>query len=355
MKPIKTIIKMEFGSHLYGTNTPASDKDFKGVYVPEMRDVLLGKQPNTSITTSTGQANSKNSNEDVDTEMFTLHGYLNMVAKGEVVALDMLFAPAERFVSDPEQFLAWKNVQDVCKKYLLSKQTTAYIGYCRKQAAKYGIKGGRVADVRALLDLLKTFDKNAKLYEYNEQIEKHCADKEFTLIIEGKEQRNIGGGGTKNPWANKLIECCNRKAPLTNTVKATIEVYQKVFDGYGSRALQAETNDNVDWKAMHHAMRACEEAIELLDTGHITFPLKRAEYHREIKMGKHDYKVIAAELEELMAEVERAAVRSKLPDHPNMQALEDYVCGIYGTYVAASAADIVSKDFVTKYLSITEV
>lgn len=352
---MKTIIKMQFGSHLYGTNTPASDKDYKGVFVPDMRDVLLGKQPSTSITQSTGQSHAKNSSDDVDTEMFTLHGYLKMVAKGEVVALDMLFAPESNFVSDPATFLAWKNVQDVCKKYLLSKQTTAYIGYCRKQAAKYGIKGGRVNDVRVLLDLLKTFDKNAKLYEFNEQLVKHCSDKEFTTIIEGSEQRNIGGGGTKNPWANKLIECCNRKAPLTNTVKSTIEVYQKVFDGYGARALQAETNDNVDWKAMHHAMRACEEAIELLDTGHITFPLKRADYHKEIKQGKHEYKVIAVELEELMAEVERAAVRSKLPDHPDMEALEDFVAGIYGTYVAVDAKNIVAPDFVERFMSITKV
>lgn len=352
---MKTIIKMQFGSHLYGTNTPASDKDYKGVYIPNMRDVLLGKQPRTSVIESTGQERSKNTSDDVDTEMFTLHGYLNMVAKGEVVALDMLFAPEENFVSDPAQFLAWKNVTDVAKTYLLSKQTTAYIGYCRKQAAKYGIKGGRVADVRALLDLLKTFDKNAKVYEYVTQIEEHCKDKEFTTIIEGSETRNIGGGGIKNPFANMLIECCNRKAPLTNTVKSTIEIYQKVFDGYGARALQAETNENVDWKAMHHAMRACEEAIELLDTGHITFPLKRAEYHREIKQGKHDYTKIAAELEELMAEVERAAQRSNLPDHPDVQALEEYVCGIYGAYVANDVEGIIATDFVEKYLSITKV
>jgi predicted nucleotidyltransferase len=35
------IVEMRFGSHLYGTDTPESDLDLKGVYLPEARDILL--------------------------------------------------------------------------------------------------------------------------------------------------------------------------------------------------------------------------------------------------------------------------------------------------------------------------
>lgn len=323
----KTLVLMKFGSHLYGTNTPASDTDYKGVFIPDMRDVLLGRQPKTSITESTGQALSKNTVDDVDTEMFTLQGFLRMVAEGQVVALDMLFAPKEMFVEyDPY----WDSVQAFAKEYLLCKQTTAYVGYCRKQAAKYGIRGSRVGEVRQLLDFLnKIEDKASKMYEHYEALKNHCVDKEFTSIIEAKETRNIGGGGVKNQWANLMVDCCNRKCTLTVNVKGAIEMFQKLFDAYGARALQAESNEGVDWKAMSHAMRCCEEAIELLDTHKITFPLVRAEYHKEVKQGKHDYKKIAEELEELMAEVERAAARSTLPDDPRWKALDNYVVGVY--------------------------
>ncbi len=92
----QAVIKMKFGSHVYGCNTPTSDTDYKGVFIPPMRDVLLGKQPKTSVVKSTGQSHTKNTNEDVDDEMFTLQGFLRMVAEGQVVALDdfvcMLYA-----------------------------------------------------------------------------------------------------------------------------------------------------------------------------------------------------------------------------------------------------------------------
>jgi predicted nucleotidyltransferase len=35
------VVEMRFGSHLYGTDTPDSDVDLKGVYLPEARDILL--------------------------------------------------------------------------------------------------------------------------------------------------------------------------------------------------------------------------------------------------------------------------------------------------------------------------
>ena len=39
------ICLMKFGSHLYGTNTTDSDTDYKGVYMPTKRQILLGKCP----------------------------------------------------------------------------------------------------------------------------------------------------------------------------------------------------------------------------------------------------------------------------------------------------------------------
>lgn len=35
------IVKMKFGSHLYGTNTEDSDVDYKGVFLPSKKEILL--------------------------------------------------------------------------------------------------------------------------------------------------------------------------------------------------------------------------------------------------------------------------------------------------------------------------
>jgi len=38
---MKTIVQIKFGSHLYGTETPASDLNIKGVCIPTAHDILL--------------------------------------------------------------------------------------------------------------------------------------------------------------------------------------------------------------------------------------------------------------------------------------------------------------------------
>jgi hypothetical protein len=38
----------------------------------------------------------------------------------------------------------------------------------------------------------------------------------------------------------------------------------------------AETQEGVDWKALSHAVRVGTQALELLKTGHVTFPLPNA-------------------------------------------------------------------------------
>ncbi len=66
------IVKMKFGSHLYGTATEKSDLDFKGIFLPSNREILLGKIPK-SIKYDTGNDHSKNSPEDIDEEIYSLH------------------------------------------------------------------------------------------------------------------------------------------------------------------------------------------------------------------------------------------------------------------------------------------
>ena len=44
------IVKMKFGSHLYGTSTLLSDTDYKAVYIPEARDIILQRIQGTIHT-----------------------------------------------------------------------------------------------------------------------------------------------------------------------------------------------------------------------------------------------------------------------------------------------------------------
>lgn len=54
-----TVVNMKFGSHLYGLNTPTSDVDYKGIFMPTLEELLLNSFPKT-IVTSTGPEHAKN-------------------------------------------------------------------------------------------------------------------------------------------------------------------------------------------------------------------------------------------------------------------------------------------------------
>src|ERR1700744_6582982 len=87
------LVKMEFGSQVYGTNLPNSDTDIKGVYIPEPKHILLATTKD-AINYNTKQGSlTKNQPNDLDEEYYSLQKYLKLLCEGQTVALDMLFVP----------------------------------------------------------------------------------------------------------------------------------------------------------------------------------------------------------------------------------------------------------------------
>ena len=87
------IVQMKIGSHLYGTATPESDIDIKAVYIPSARDILLQRVSPVVSESRIKARGEKNTPADTDCESFSLQRYLELLAEGQTVALDMLFSP----------------------------------------------------------------------------------------------------------------------------------------------------------------------------------------------------------------------------------------------------------------------
>jgi hypothetical protein len=109
-------------------------------------------------------------------------------------------------------------------------------------------------------------------------------------------------------------------------------MFKRVFDEYGARALQAETNDGVDWKALSHAVRIGQEALELFETGKIVFPRPNACYLLDIKQGKVEYKMVSVEIEQLLDQVEAASIKANLPDEVDRKKVDELVLNMYQNY-----------------------
>ncbi len=315
-----TAFLMQFGSHVYGTNLPTSDHDYKGIFIPTSREIILGTTKNTINHSTKPAGQLKNTAQDTDTEYFSLKQYMKLLLEGQTVALTMLFAPEQHILETSPIYEEIVNNKD----RFLHKGVSAFAGYCRTQANKYGIKGSRVAAARYAMEYFDiarhyNFGTPPKLKDIWEDIvEKftgleHC---EFPVAL-----------SFMTPV--RMLSVCDRKVQEHITVKEAHKIYSHVFNEYGQRALQAEKQENIDWKALMHAVRVCGEAIELLSTHHITYPRPEASLLLQIRKGELPYQQVAELIEEGLIELEDVQSASTLPEKPDYQFAEDLVYDVY--------------------------
>ena len=319
---MRNIVRIRFGSHLYGTSTPQSDIDYKSVFIPSPRDIILQKVKGTVSTKRPKSEGEKNYAGEIDEEAYSLQKYLKLLAEGQTVVLDMLFAPLD-FIDYSQEWLEIKANKDK----LLTRKYVSFVGYCRQQANKYGIKGSRVSTARKTLQFIDyAIDQVghiAKLKEIgHEVIVKFITDNEGEHLSIVKIDQGDGS-------AINHLDVCGRKLSYNASLKLNRSIVQHLFDEYGHRAIQAERQEGIDWKALSHAVRIGHQSIEFLQTGNITFPLENAAHILAIKTGSLKYQEVAEEIENLLVLVENESKKSQLRPEPDYQWIDDFVFEVY--------------------------
>lgn len=319
--PNQTLVKMQFGSHVYGTNLPTSDRDYKGVFIPDAQELVMQRAAK-HIKNSTKKDDSKrNTAEDVDDELFSFQTYMELIRQGQTVALDMLFTPERFYCSDVPVHERWREIVANRDK-LIHKGTNAFVGYTKAQAAKYGHKGERLQVLNLFMKAMKDWDGHRELGFYRNDISdlvKAANSKEAEIVFIPTPN---GIGDMKDA---PHLSLANKKVGYTCTVEYARQVYQLALDKYGHRAKLAETNDGIDWKATMHAVRIAAEAKELLLTGRITFPRPEAELLIQIRTGRIPYKDVEELVEKGLTDIKEAEEKSTLADKPNFALMEELV------------------------------
>ena len=320
------IVEMDFGSHLYGTDTDQSDRDYMRIHLPSARDIVLQRVQNTIAVRPRKPIGAKSGAGHVTMKSYSLQHYLELLCQGQTVALDMLFAP---YSAIQESSSVWRLIQENKHKFL-TKKSAVFLGYCKQQANKYGIKGSRVAAAEAAAKLF-AFEyegrgSRAKVKDLSKEID--------ILVSAYPEHIKVADQVTnKRGDIETYIDVCGRKIGFRNTVKEAATITQRISNEYGERARKAKSNEGVDWKALSHAVRVGYEAVELLTEHKITLPLPDADYIRDIKMGKYTYNDVSEVIETLMFQVEVCAQASDLPEEPDYTFAEDIVASMYGHVV----------------------
>lgn len=319
------LVEMKYGSHLYGTATAESDLDIKGIFIPQARDILLQRTAPV-ISLSRPKAHGENNTAaDVDYELYNPEKYLSLLAKGQSVALEMLFAPDSALLSKPHP--AWHTIKELAP-HILTKRAVSFVHYCKQQANKYCIKGARIAAAKQALALLTRLEEQhgatAKLSTVADSL-RHLADTSECITI---EQITLANGNKES-----CITVCGKKALFNASIKSARLIVHKVIDEYGQRAQEAERNDGVDWKALMHAVRVGHQALEFLKDHRITFPRPEAAHLLAIKQGKLHFKQVTEEIEQLLSDVEKAVQHSTLPETYDHKIIDDFIAQLYAQQV----------------------
>lgn len=312
---MKKIVKMIFGSHMYGLNTPDSDTDYKGIYLPELDELLLGNAAK-QISKSTGNDKSKNSKDDIDDERYSLAEFVRLACKGETVALDMLHA---NDVELGEYGSIWEDL--VSKRHMFyTKNLKAYMGYVKRQAAKYGLKGSRIAAMREAIVTLEEYKGRQLILG---DIWLALPTNEFAKTV---AERQMNG--------QKFYEVNGKKYQHTVAVDYALERITKALEAYGDRALLAEKNEGVDWKAVSHALRAGYQLLSIFENGTFSYPLKETDFLRGVKTGKYDYKtVVSPVLEQLVDDIEKLIPTVDLPEKVDQEYWDKWLLKVYDRHL----------------------
>ena len=293
-----------FGSRLYGTQTPTSDLDVKHVYLPDLNDMLVGKQLVNKVKKTNTEKNTRNGADDVDEEFLPLQVFARDLLHGQTYALELAFAMdgthADQTFYDYTDEMFRKFVKELRTKFLTSN-VKALMGYAVNQASLYSFKGERlnvVREVKALLTMTASSFVNHRLGDCLDE------DTQFTLRMHEltvkypkyfkRELYDVGGGDMRPCF--KLLE---KTLPFSDRAAQSLRVVDALEKRYGTRA-DAATVDNVDWKATMHALRVVDEGLQLLEFGTLTFPFTPGyvEYLLDVKFGRVDLALVKEELDE---------------------------------------------------------
>jgi hypothetical protein len=126
----------------------------------------------------------------------------------------------------------------------------------------------------------------------------------------------------------EYLEVLGKKFPPTVSISYLLAKLVAMEDSYGSRARAA--SNNVDWKAMSHALRVILEVEELVSECFITFPLKQKEYIYKVKQGAIPVAEVLEILEEKIGCIDTLMLNTKLADSQDEAFVKELILKYYG-------------------------
>lgn len=315
---------VEYGSRLYGTNTPTSDTDLKAIFLPNLDDVLLGKR--MTSTKARFDANGVKIADDnqsmpangVETEFIPFQTFVRDFVQGQTYAVEVAYAILKDGPSSPAatDVAEWDYVVDLVQKFS-NAEVYSMVSFAQKQTFDYVRRGERLNEAKlvhaALKEAFLTTFNGADAARLDTVMPNGMSVLDFVAEKTGLKTST----SVNNNKSQRTLELNGRSYLESTRLEHVLEQVHKLVAKYGDRSTAAAETD-VDFKSLSHAVRVYQQSIELLDTGKLTFPRPNVAELLLIKQGKADLEAVKAQLtsldEEVLKKMKTTSVRQKTPE-----------------------------------------
>lgn len=287
-----------YGSHLYGLNTPNSDMDYKGVYIPKLGDLVFRNYKDTI----------ENQTKEVDTTFYALPKFISILSKCDTVSMDMIHTPEDFTIKATP---LWYKLRSL-RSDLYCKNMRGILGYIRTQSSKYGHKVERFKEMKEFYSWLTHTEDSSTVKETT--LPEQVKQSGFKFIHYTPEKDNISAN----------IDVCGSRYQLNAQVGYLKSGIKKKIDRYGERTLKGSLSGG-DWKSISHAYRVLIQVEEMVDKRDIIFPLVKAEEILNIKLGNLDQDTVMSMISEKYEEVMEKLENSDLPEHNDVSRMKEVI------------------------------
>lgn len=311
------------GSRLFGVEQPGSDWDAKAVRLPPAQDLLLGDR--TALTPTEAKL------DDAEVTVHSLQHLLTMLERADTNAIDVIYAARSNHGLLAATPLGERLLANLDPSRLVTRDLNGALGYAKNQAQKYSIKGDRLALLEALTErLANTSQSTGESLSVHDQAGFQALKADLAslgLSVHGELEYEKRPG--KHGGVQRFLKVAGKSLDLNAKASYNHRVLESTINHYGQRAHQAKASDGRDLKAWYHALRVTNQALELHQTGNLTFPRPDAPLLREVRAGQYDNHQLHDLLDDRLAQVEQAAQASALPEQYDHQHARELILDLY--------------------------
>lgn len=296
------ILEIKVGSHLYGTDTPTSDLDYSGIFLPT-KELVFGFQQVEEVNLSIIDKDEagKNTQNAIDRKLYEFRKFVKLAIENNPNIIEQLF------VNEPNII----DINDAGRALLAQKDKFPHLGLIKKfkgyafsQKHKMIIRTDKFHELGNALNYLKgyTRQKDLLIELKNKFLPFMKFTNDYCVIGDLNLQKGIYVKKAVNMIEERLSKVGNRKSLITK---------------YG-----------FDTKFASNLIRLILEGKELVSTGKIVFPLSYKDTLLEIKQGQWTIKEVLDYAEQLEAEMDKAAKQSDLPSNPRHDEIETFAINL---------------------------